>query len=402
MIRRSSPPTRRLASVLCTCLVGGALLAPALPASAQYPIDVGVDPRVAEAERGVEQATAELDEAAQRLARVQERLDEVAGAFEAARGHAQRLTDELEAADDIERGAVTAVATARDRFSAALRQAYMYPGLPTIVGARAFATAPDAPSALHRTALVGRLAGVEAVALAEVRRSASLELDALAQHRAVQAGSAAAEADLATLQQDLVALSTSAAADVGVAREELVEAQRIAEEEAQRVEDEAAAMAAAEAATQSVVGEAGAALIAGVAAPELRQGMACPIGQPNGFVDSWGAPRSGGRTHKGVDMFAAYGMPLFAAAPGRIGRVWNNTLGGLSVDLFDIWGNRYYYAHLSVAFVVPGQEVAAGQLIAANGNSGNARFTPPHLHWQFHPGSGGPVNPYPLAVALCR
>ena len=158
---------------------------------------------------------------------------------------------------------------------------------------------------------------------------------------------------------------------------------------------------------------AAAALAAGIAigpAPP-RRGRSAPSsptawrarsGQPNGFIDSWGFPRSGGRTHKGVDMFAAYGMPLFAAADGVIARVGNNALGGLYVDLVDVWGNRYYYAHLSAAYAYPGRPVRAGDIIGAVGNSGNARTTPPHLHWQFHPGGGGPVNPYPLAAALCR
>ena len=129
--------------------------------------------------------------------------------------------------------------------------------------------------------------------------------------------------------------------------------------------------------------------------------MACPLGLPNGFSSSWGAPRSGGRSHEGVDMFAARGTPVVAAGAGTV-RVGRNGLGGLTVNLHDVAGNRYYYAHLDSVGVLDGQAVEAGQILGGAGTSGNAAGTPPHLHWQVHPGGGGPVDPFPLANALCR
>ncbi|CAN5136972.1 hypothetical protein BH20ACT8_BH20ACT8_03370 [soil metagenome] len=141
---------------------------------------------------------------------------------------------------------------------------------------------------------------------------------------------------------------------------------------------------------------------AGGGPPPPVDGKVCPLGTPNGFIDSWGFPRSGGRRHQGVDMFAAHGTPIYAVADGRIARVFNNRLGGLSINLVDTAGNRYYYAHLSATHVTTGQQVRAGDHIGANGNTGNARTTPSHLHWQYHPGGGPPVNPFPLAAALCR
>ncbi len=131
-------------------------------------------------------------------------------------------------------------------------------------------------------------------------------------------------------------------------------------------------------------------------------GKVCPVGSPNGFIDSWGFPRPSGRTHEGVDMFAPYGTPLYAVADGVVARVYTNTLGGLAINLVDDDGTMYYYAHLSSASAQSGQRVSAGDVIGAVGTSGNARGTPPHLHWQHHPGGGEPVNPYPLAHALCR
>ena len=76
-------------------------------------------------------------------------------------------------------------------------------------------------------------------------------------------------------------------------------------------------------------------------------GLVCPVQGPHHFRDSWGAPRSGGRTHKGVDMMADRGTPLVAIESGTVGRLRDGGLGGITVWLIGDSGTEYYYAHMN-------------------------------------------------------
>ena len=118
------------------------------------------------------------------------------------------------------------------------------------------------------------------------------------------------------------------------------------------------------------------------------------------FIDSWGFPRSGGRSHKGVDMFAARGEPVYAVQAGTASSS-SNSLGGITVHLRANTGHTYYYAHLDSRAFSGTISVAQGEVIGYNGNTGNARTTSPHLHFEIRPGGGAPVNPYPTVRAAC-
>ncbi|MBC7293695.1 MAG: M23 family metallopeptidase, partial [Thermoleophilia bacterium] len=74
-----------------------------------------------------------------------------------------------------------------------------------------------------------------------------------------------------------------------------------------------------------------------------------PVQGPNSFVDTFGAPRSGGRTHQGTDIMTARNTPIVAVVDGVILRTnpTDSGLGGITIWLKGDDGNSYYYAHLS-------------------------------------------------------
>jgi peptidoglycan LD-endopeptidase LytH len=128
--------------------------------------------------------------------------------------------------------------------------------------------------------------------------------------------------------------------------------------------------------------------------------MFCPVDGPVEFTNTWGAARSGGRTHKGVDMMAANGTPTVAPVSGEV-QHRGSSLGGLSWYVYGDNGNTYYGTHLSGYANQGAGWVEAGTVIGYVGSSGNASASAPHLHFEIHPGGGTPVNPYPATADAC-
>ncbi len=164
-----------------------------------------------------------------------------------------------------------------------------------------------------------------------------------------------------------------------------------------RAEYEAQLAAAAAAAAARARGAAG-----GVP-DSVTPGFICPM-NPGAiyFINDWGFPRSGGRTHKGTDVFAPMGQPVVAVVGGSV-RIYTNSLGGMSIWLTADNRTGYYYAHLSgwAPGLQTGAYVSKGDVIGYNGNSGNAYGGSPHVHFQIHPGGGSPVNPYSTLKRAC-
>jgi peptidoglycan LD-endopeptidase LytH len=123
----------------------------------------------------------------------------------------------------------------------------------------------------------------------------------------------------------------------------------------------------------------------------------CPVAGNTSFVDSFGWPRPGGRTHQGIDLIAAYGTPVVAVAPGTA-RPASSVLGGLGVVVeHDSGGDWTFYAHLS-SYGSSGH-VSAGTVIGHIGSTGDTSVN--HLHFEYHPNGGAAVDPYSALLAVC-
>ncbi len=135
---------------------------------------------------------------------------------------------------------------------------------------------------------------------------------------------------------------------------------------------------------------------------EATPGFICPMGEPISFINDWGFPRTGGRTHQGTDIFSPYGHPQVAVANGIV-ELRSGGLGGTALWVKSDYGVQYYYAHLSgyASGLKNGQQVTIGQVIGYTGDSGNARGGAPHLHFGIRPVQGGWVNPYPTLARNC-
>jgi murein DD-endopeptidase MepM/ murein hydrolase activator NlpD len=138
-------------------------------------------------------------------------------------------------------------------------------------------------------------------------------------------------------------------------------------------------------------------------------GLAIPVVgvKPEQLLDTFDQARASGRRHDAIDIMAAEGTPVIAAADGTIEKLFFSKGGG-GITIYERsqdgkW--MYYYAHLSAYApgLTDGQQVKRGQVIARVGHTGDASAAGPHLHFAINsmaPGErwwdGTPINPYPL------
>lgn len=132
-----------------------------------------------------------------------------------------------------------------------------------------------------------------------------------------------------------------------------------------------------------------------------------PVRGPHGTrgpVGEFGAPRNGGRVHKGFDVTARCGTPLAAAVTGTIvKRAYDARLDGNFIVLRGLGERRkYWYAHMvHPSTFQKGDLVHVGQTVGYVGKTGNARTVGCHLHFEIHV-SGRPVDPKPYLRAWDR
>lgn len=141
--------------------------------------------------------------------------------------------------------------------------------------------------------------------------------------------------------------------------------------------------------------------------PQPPSALAMPVAgvRVADVAATFGASR-GNRPHDGIDIFAARGTPVRAAAPGFVYRIDDLSLGGLSVTVVGDGGVRYFYTHFDSVpeTLVEGQYVDVETLIGFVGNSGNAASTPTHLHLGMYLGEADDlcawraVDPLPLLI----
>ncbi len=119
-------------------------------------------------------------------------------------------------------------------------------------------------------------------------------------------------------------------------------------------------------------------------------GFTCPV-TGSVYINDWHFVRPGGRLHLGTDLFADSGTPVFAPVTGRVEQI-EGTLGGLQFWLYGDDGNLYIGTHMG-GFGAAGA-VEQGDIVGYVGQTGNAKTTPPHLHFEIIV-DDVEINPYP-------
>jgi murein DD-endopeptidase MepM/ murein hydrolase activator NlpD len=136
--------------------------------------------------------------------------------------------------------------------------------------------------------------------------------------------------------------------------------------------------------------------------------------RPSQLVDTFTQSRAGGsRPHDAIDIVAARGTPVVAAAAGRVEKLFRSRDGGMTVYVRSPDGaTLYYYAHLDsyADGLAEGAQVRRGTLLGTVGATGNADPAAPHLHfamWRTTPAQkwwepAAAFNPYPLLRGAAR
>jgi murein DD-endopeptidase MepM/ murein hydrolase activator NlpD len=117
-----------------------------------------------------------------------------------------------------------------------------------------------------------------------------------------------------------------------------------------------------------------------------------PVRGSHTYSNDWHQPRTG-HLHQGCDIFASMGTPCVACVSGTASTGEGKNAGNY-IRLVGDDGNVYYYMHLQ-RFGQTGR-VTQGTVIGYVGDTGNAQGTPPHNHFEIHPGGGAAINPYPI------
>jgi len=154
----------------------------------------------------------------------------------------------------------------------------------------------------------------------------------------------------------------------------------------------------------------------------ITRPIAFPVLGPVRYSNDFGACRDGcARHHQGNDMIGVRMQPLLAAVDGTVTLLRYESVGISSVTIRITGDDGWYYNYFHVNNDTPGTDdghathewqitpgltvgsrVRAGQLVGYMGDSGNAEFSVPHLHFEIRTPDRTPVNPYYSLVAAQR
>lgn len=128
--------------------------------------------------------------------------------------------------------------------------------------------------------------------------------------------------------------------------------------------------------------------------------------RPDQLIDTFADARSEGRVHDAIDIPAAAGTPVLAAADGEIVKLFQSERGGITIYQLNVDKKLiFYYAHLQryADGLTEGKVVKQGEVIAYVGDTGNAGTGNFHLHFSIAVAAdpkryweGTNINPYPL------
>jgi len=350
-------------------------------------------------EDDVEEAKRIQEEAAAERAAALADLDEAIAAYEEIRGELEQLTFRMAQMRSRIEDYQAATRTMRDEIANRAVESYMR-GKERDPVARAFSSESVQQVIIARQVLAlavenqtSALDDLEASTAQMERLQEDLDTDT-ARAKALRLEAEAIANRMNELFDEAQVQYDTASDEFEQVSEALAEQRRKEEEERRRrEEEERLRQAALQAAGNPAAG------VPAWVTPDFQ----CPVAGPNAFRDTWGAPRSGGRSHRGVDMMAARGAPLVAVGSGTVTRSYG-VLGGNIVWLHADHGVSYFYAHLDSYpdGFVNGMWVQRGQVIGYTGDTGNPAPGAYHLHFGIYPGGTGAVNPYPTVQRACQ
>jgi murein DD-endopeptidase MepM/ murein hydrolase activator NlpD len=398
---RSFPVAFRVAATACALFA----LAWAVPAATAQ--SGPTQQQVEDAEARRDALKVELDALNAELGAIQQRLNEAAFKVDSLEGVVEKLTvDLLEVRERIE-SARSRYDEVRERLNERAAAAFIEgPGsdLEFLLGASTLAELSDRVEFVDAVAESDAALAQEVENLANQLMADEAELNRLRREQRAKLDEAQATEDAVladlTRQQELM----------DVREEKWAEARDVAKRLGDERDEMLEELRAQRAASTAAGGHASVPMPPGYA--DILQ--ACPVGQPRGFGDGFGAPRyvGGYHPHRGVDIVAPEGTPIYAAFSGYA-RNATNIYGGTSVIVEGSYG-YVYNAHMSsIAKLGP---VSAGDLIGYVSSTGLAGGSTPHNHFEFHPDVipaqwpqsyygysviGDAINPYPLLVAAC-